>query len=657
MSEMLTAAQRATLRAFCDTIVPRVEREDDPHGFWARRASDLGIEAYVEAQLATLGPAEQAGIGQLLDGLAMQDFAPASDLSREQILTNVALSSSLAAAGIEGLRALVLLLYYGAPDPQTGQNPNWKQFGYPGPQAPPPQVPKLLTPLVPPGDLELRADVCVVGSGAGGSVIAAELAMAGLSVVVLEEGGYHTESDFAHLELKAYQDLYWRRGPTPTFDANVTLMAGATLGGGTVVNWTNCVRTPDWVRREWAQEYGLEGVDGPEFDEHLDAVNARIGVTADCSELNPAQERVAGGCDLLGWKYKRTVRNTDPTTYSPQTAGYMGFGDQSGSKRSADKTWLVDAAKAGAKILARTRAIEILRESGRAAGVHAEYHDPLTGTRAKVTVRAPRVVVAAGSLESPALLLRSGIGGRAAGDYLRLHPCAVVVAVHAGDVRNWWGAPHAMICDEFANPPGGYGFLIEGSHYAPALGAAATPWTSGRAHKELMADTKRAVTTIGLVRDRGYGRVTLGEQGEARVTYAVTDPVDVANFRKALHAQLRLGHAAGASAMYVVAPGLPRWRYGDDLAAFAAALEQLPIGAGGIGPFSAHQMGTCRMGPDPATSVANVRGELHDTPGVWIGDGSAFPTPSGGNPMISIMALARRTAAAIAASARTPSLV
>ena len=70
--------------------------------------------------------------------------------------------------------------------------------------------------------------------------------------------------------------------------------------------------------------------------------------------------------------------------------------------------------------------------------------------------------------------------------------------------------------------------------------------------------------------------------------------------------------------------------------------------------FSAHQMGTARMGPDPQTSVANPFGELHDVKGVWIGDGSAFPTPSGTNPMVTIMALARRTAFAIADAAGKP---
>ena len=119
--------------------------------------------------------------------------------------------------------------------------------------------------------------MCIVGSGAGGGVIAGELAKAGLKVCVVEAAGYFNESDFNQLELSAYENMYWRGGPQPTADFNVTLQAGAGLGGGTVINWTNCLRTQPWVREQWATEHGLEGVDGPDYDGHLDAVFDRLG--------------------------------------------------------------------------------------------------------------------------------------------------------------------------------------------------------------------------------------------------------------------------------------------------------------------------------------------------------------------------------------------
>src|SRR3954453_15091657 len=213
----LTEAQRETLRAFCDTIVPSVQRADDVDGFWARKASDLAIDQGVEQILATLPPELQAGLAQLLDALHQQSFEALSQLSREQILANITMADVGAAQGIAALTGMTLFLYYGAPDPQTGQNPNWQTLGYPGPSIPPVQSGKWITPVVPEGDeLELEADVVVVGSGACGGVIAGTLAQQGLKVVVLEAAGYFNESDFKQLELVAYQEMYWRGGPTPT---------------------------------------------------------------------------------------------------------------------------------------------------------------------------------------------------------------------------------------------------------------------------------------------------------------------------------------------------------------------------------------------------------------------------------------------------------
>jgi choline dehydrogenase-like flavoprotein len=156
-------------------------------------------------------------------------------------------------------------------------------------------------------------------------------------------------------------------------------------------------------------------------------------------------------------------------------------------------------------------------------------------------------------------------------------------------------------------------------------------------------------TFIGLTRDRGSGEVAIDANGEAVPSYAVTDELDLKNLREGIEAQFRLHEAAGAEEVYSMAAQLPGWRRGEDLDAGVATAKAAHMGAGGQRLFSAHQMGTCRMGADPKTSVANPWGELHDTPGVFIGDGSAFPSASGTNPMITIMALARRTATAMTA--------
>ena len=646
MTSQLNEQQRATLQAVCDTIVPAIERDPDPHGFWGRRASELGINHAVEAIVLGLpDPASRDGLIELLDVLGLQRLAQApSQASREQILRNLTLASPAAAGGVAALTAMTLFLFYGAPiDPQTGQNPNWPTFGYPGPVSAPPQVPKAIEPVVPSEGQVLEADVVVVGSGAGGGVVAATLAQAGMKVVVLEAAGYFNEADFTQLEIPAYQQMYWRGGPTPTADQNVSLQAGISLGGGTTINWTNCLRTYDWVREQWAREHGLEDVDGPEYDRHLDHVLGRIGATADCSDINGPQQRLKEGCEALSWSTHAVIRNADPEKYSPDTAGYIGFGDQSGSKLSAEKTFLRDAVDHGAEVLVRARAMKVIVEGGRAAGVEAVYDGAVP-----FTVRAPRVVVACGALESPALLLRSGIGGPATGRYLRLHPCIAVFGQYGEDQRAWWGAPHTFLSDEFADLGNGYGFLIEAAQYTTALGASALPWTSGAEHKELLADFRLGASFIALTRDHGHGHVTVDPNGEALPFYSVHDPVDVRNIYTGVEKIARLHEAAGARQIFSLAGGLPRWRVGDDLDGFIARAQRVPLRAGGHKLFSAHQMGSCRMGTDPATSVANPWGELHDTPGVFIGDGSAFPTPSGTNPMVSIMALAHRTAEAIA---------
>jgi hypothetical protein len=371
----LTDTQRATLRLFCDTIVPRIDHEPDPVGFWARAATDIGVEQGVEQLIDGLDEELRTGLGQLLDVLSSQGLERMpSQLSREQVLRNMSLASPEAAAGLQALTAMTLFLNYGMPDPQTGQNPNWQVFGYPGPVSAPPQEPKPIEPLVP-GDT-LDADVVVVGSGSGGATIAGSLAQAGQKVIVLEAAGYFTPSDFLQLELPAYQEMYWRGGPTPTADGNISLQAGTTLGGGTVINWTNCLRTYPWVREQWAREHGLEGVDGAEYERHLDTVLDRIGATDALSDLNGPQQRMKEGCEKLGWDFRKVVRNANLDRYSYESAGHLGFGDQSGSKNSADKTWLADAAEHDADLVVRCHAERVITENGRAAGVEATYAPP-----------------------------------------------------------------------------------------------------------------------------------------------------------------------------------------------------------------------------------------------------------------------------------------
>jgi acyl-CoA reductase-like NAD-dependent aldehyde dehydrogenase/choline dehydrogenase-like flavoprotein len=660
-SDLFTDAQRRTLAVLCDTFIPSLEPPDgetDPTGFWARAASHIGVPEAIEVTLLqSNAPAEQIeGLRELLDSLAANGMAPETPLeAREELIRATSDSGPEALAGINAIRGLTTTLHYALPDLGTGRNPNWDAMGYPGPRSAPPDVPKPLRTRRPSTAGEvIEADVCVVGSGAGGSVIAGELAGAGRKVCVLEMGGYFNEADFDQLELPAYQRLYLNAGPFPSADGQITLQAGATLGGGTVVNWTNSLRTHPWVREEWARDFGLEGLDGADFDRHLDAVLERIEANDECSDLNGPHERLRDACEKLGYDFRLIVRNADRAAYDPDSAGFMGFGDQSGSKLSTQKTYLADAAERDADIVPNCRAQRIVTENGRAAGVEGVWIDPQApptdGAPVPLTVRAPTVVVAGGSIESPALLLRSGIGGPAVGDFLRLHPTSAVTGVYADDQRWWWAPPQAAMSHEFANLEDGYGFLIESAQSTTGLFAAATPWQSGRDHKERMLDWSRCAPFINLTRDRGHGRVTVDGAGNPVVSYPLTDELDIRNFRRGLAELIRLHEAAGAERIVSIGRTAPTWERGDDLETFIDAVTHHSLAPREFGVFTAHQMGSCRMGTDPEASVATPLGELHDTPGVWVGDASAFPTASGVNPMISIMALAHRTAEAIAAA-------
>jgi choline dehydrogenase-like flavoprotein len=651
-------SREATLRALVDTWVPSLappqEADERVRDFWAQRASDLGTDVALSELLADrLTPQEQAGIEELIDVLRTAGLARLPVRGRELLLAALSRANAEAGEGIGALQRIALMLFYGSPG-----NPAWLALGYPGPPdydsipVAPPRLETVDVDAVSTAGApeEWSAEVVVVGSGAGGGVIAATVSEAGLGTVVLEAGDQPDLAGTQALELEAYRSLYWRGGNVATSDGNVSVLAGATLGGGTTVNWSNAVRTPDWVREEWEREAGLAGLAGREFDEHLDAVSERISVTDQLSDENGPNARLREAAQALGMSWRRARRNARADSYDVATAGHMGWGDRSGSKQGTVQTYLRDAVTACARVVTRARVERVLVEGGRAVGVTATVTRP-DGSTVPLTVRSPRVVLAAGALETPAVLLRSGIGGPAAGRNLRLHPCVVLPGSYAEPQRPFEGAPHTVIVDEYLSPEHPHGFLVEGIHFGLGISAAATPWSSGREHKEIMSEMTRTATFIGLLRERSGGQVTLDADGEAQITHALTDPRDEAMHALALGVIARLHEAAGAQRILDLSSGRYSWERGEDLEAFIARMRLLRGGRGGRLLFSAHQMGSARMGSDPQTSVARPSGELHDTRGVWIGDSSAFPSASGANPMLTIMALARRTAQSLLADA------
>jgi choline dehydrogenase-like flavoprotein len=646
---VLSETRRRILEAVCDTFAPRVEVETDDEtlrDFYARAASDLGVPAQVEKLMAqAMLPEEIEGFGQLLDGLAEHDFAGLPLEARTQALRDTAASSHDAKLAVHALKGLTFLFFYALPDAQ-GRNPNWDALGYPGPVSPPPspeEAPKTIpVEQLPAGSATLTADAVVIGSGAGGGVVAARLAEAGRSVVVLEMGGYQNESDFNQLEIKMLE-LYLGGGLLSSEDGSIAVLAGSTLGGGTVVNYMNCIRTPQHVREEW-EAHGIEGMAALEYEEHIDAIWDRLSVNAEATSQNRPHRKLIEALESRGMAHKVITRNADASCDDPRVCGYCAVGCQKGCKQSTLKTFLQDAADRGTRFVVGAHADRILVEGGRAAGVAATVTGA-DGVQTALTVHAPTVVVACGSVESPALLLRSGIGGPAAGKHLRLHPASVVQGVYSEPVEGWIGQIQSTVSYEFADCEGDYGFLIESAGTFPALQSGAFPFADGRRHKQDFARTFRhAAPFISVARDHGEGEVVLDDHGRALVRWSPDDDVDRRLLVKANVELAKLHRVAGAKEIFSYHAERTWWREGEDFDAFLEQLESASYDPADVVIFSAHQMGACRMGADPADSVADGRGQLHDVEGVWIGDASAFPTAPGINPMISIMALAHRTA-------------
>ena len=212
-------------------------------------------------------------------------------------------------------------------------------------------------------------------------------------------------------------------------------------------------------------------------------------------------------------------------------------------------------------------------------------------------------------------------------------------------IEGWIGQIQSALSDRFFQSEGDHGFLIEAIGVAPGLVASSSPWVDGQSHKERMATTLRYMAPfVSVARDHGEGHVVIDDYGRAVTRWGFDDEVDARIFRQAMIEQAKLHRAAGAREIVTLYQQPLIWREGESFDAFLAEIERASLAANDVAVFTAHQMGSCRLGSDPADSVADGRGELHDVPGVWIGDGSAFPTAPGVNPMISIMSLAHRTA-------------
>jgi choline dehydrogenase-like flavoprotein len=623
------------VEAVCDTLLPA---QGDGENAWTQSASDLGIAGRVaDAIAAGLPPHVAAAVDSLLAHLAETDFSDATPERRVELLHEAAADPACRFA-LKQLKTMVFGDLFGSFD-EDGRNPVWDEISYPGPISAPPtpaQAPKTI-PLekVSGPEATLTADVCIVGSGAGGAVIAARCAEAGKSVLVLEMGSYKNESDFRQLEAEGAGQMFLGGGLGWSEGGELGLLAGSTLGGGTVINSMACRPLPDDVRADWAAA-GLEGVDGEEWDRYFDTVWTALGANSEATVYNRNAEVLIEGLTAAGLEHHRIPRNAELFD-DPTYCGYCNAGCQQGCKRSVLKNYLQDAADAGARFLVECFVEKITTEDGRATGVKARVGET------EVTVEAPTVVVACGGIESPALLLRSEIGGPAVGKNLRVHPSYMITGVYDEPVEAWNGQLITVMSFDFQHCLGESGFYISPLGLSPATWAGQSPWTDGEEMRRHFLKFPSMASWHSITHDHGSGQVVLGEDGKALVRWSMTDDDYDRQVAIRAHTELaRVHHAAGAAEIFTFHWSPHHWRRGED---FEAYIEQLEAAAPEeYTAYSAHQMGSCRMGSSPEDAVADGRGELHDTRGVWVGDASAFPTATGVNPMVSIMVLAERTA-------------
>ncbi|HEX8327916.1 MAG TPA: FAD-dependent oxidoreductase [Hymenobacter sp.] len=648
----LTPARSAVLQALADTIIPALP-DGSPPG-----SAGVNLEK-LEAAIQEQPQGAQAEFGQLLDllekpllGLTwfgpLKPFRKLEAAQREQLLQSWAASNvPQLRKGFQALRKLCTLLYYGGSMAEVPAA--WGRLGYPGPDEKPVDTPKPIHTLQPTRDTVYECDVLVIGSGAGGGVVAGELAQAGHDVLVLEKGPYCHGCDFTQREVDMLGKLYDAKGTLCTQDGSIGILAGSCLGGGTTVNWAGSFRTPDYVLQEWAREHDAPQFTTLAFKESLNAVARTIGVNTNHTRHNGQNQALWDGSTKLGQEVKLIPRNEKGLTDSDshfRSLGYTTLGDAHGIKQGTLNTYLLTAFEHGARILADTKVDRVTIANGRVTGAEA-VHTTEDGHRVNIIVRAKRVVVAGGAIQTPALLLRSGLKHPHLGRHLHLHPTVVVGARYPHPMNSWHGPSMSVVNDTYTMLHGtNFGAKLETPPTHPGLLSMVLPWLSGKQHHELLRDASHLGSFIVLTRDRDGGRVTIDKNGAPLIDYTLSD-FDRSNMLEGVRAAAQIHVAAGAQSVYLPHGTLPTLHAQGGTLQNPEVLDKLPHLSwkpNHFGLYSAHQMSTCRMGGDPATHPLKNNGETVEVKNLFVADGSAFPACSGVNPMLTIMALAHFTA-------------
>jgi choline dehydrogenase-like flavoprotein len=486
--------------------------------------------------------------------------------------------------------------------------------------------------------VERSFDVVIVGSGAGGGTVAKELAplcREGVRIAVLEWGPKLKEEEFTGREAEMAEKLYFDNGGFLTRDRAMTLAFARAYGGSTVVYTGTSLPLPEEVLSRWGVP-GLEHADLQRRSEkYLTENNVHL---LDEDRINDNNRLFLEACRKLGYRVEQFPVNVKGC----QGSGLCNLGCPNAAKQGTHRVQLPAAEAAGVEVITNCK---VERIGGRECVVtvtNPPFGEPSRWPQGRYRIRARAIVVAAGAVNSPALLLRSRLPVRlpALGRYFTAHPALILVGEHDRPITNFYGHPKSYYCDHFVESAK---FLLETCMYFPFT-TAKNLIGFGAEHAEMMARMDRMQMILVLAVDPALAenRVTVDSAGDPVVYYRFTDEVLDA-LVESQRVAARIFFAAGCRRVHAPA-GTGFFIGADEAHRLEELINREAFKLGKVSISSAHLMGGCRMGTDPATSVTDAWGQVHGVPWLFIADASLFPMCSEINPYITIMALADRVA-------------
>ena len=496
--------------------------------------------------------------------------------------------------------------------------------------------------------IQREYDVVVIGSGAGGGTVAQELSPLvkdGVRVLVLEQGPRLADEEFTGRELEMADALYEDGGGFLTADGTMTLAFGRAYGGSTVVYTGTSLVAPPRVINRWA----VPGVEPQDLARRSQKFAAQNNVHLLAQDLiNDNNRLFVEGCEKLGWKAEQFPLNIRGCRGS----SLCNLGCPNAAKMGTSRVQLPAAERNGVQIVTRAEVLSIgdhelsVRVRGKKEGEKGAVSEWEPG---EYLVRTKVVVVAAGAVESPALLLRSGLGRAlpALGAGFACHPAHILVAEHERPVTNDVGHPKSYFLDRAADEH----FVLETCMYFPFT-TAKNLTGFGADHSALMRAFPRLQMILVLACDKAVpgNRVTVDREGRPVVHYTFM-PDTIEAMVRATRASAKIFFAAGALRVHAPSAEAPLIERRD-----AARVDELIAAEhflpGKVSVSAAHLMGGCGMGRDPSGSVTDGWGRVHGLPWLRVADASLFPDSLEINPYLTIMALADRVAEGIRSEAR-----